>query len=289
MKFLDGLDLASQQLHHMADGSSSDDAASWGQVQALLNGLDWHPAVEAASTANLNLASPGSTIDTVAMSTGMRFLAKNQTTASQNGLYAFATSTTPATRVADMPAASQAQGAAVLVLGGTQEDTAWVVNSLTVVGTDAMSWVQFNAGGSTYSAGNGLTLTGSSFSVELDGDTLAVSGSGVKANLATNGGLQDSSGIEVKAGTGITVGSGGVATDPTVVVGKFSANVGDASSTDIEITHNLGTRDVVVSLRLAGSPYSAVITDWDATDTNNVTFHFASPPTSAQYRATIHG
>lgn len=259
MKLLDGLDLSSQQIHNVADGSSAADAATYGQLQALLNGLDWHPAVVAASTANLNLASPGATIDGVTMSTGERFLAKNQTTATQNGIYVFATSSTPATRATDFATSDQVQGAAVLALGGTTNaDTAWVVNAPAVVGTDSISFVQFNSGGgATYSAGNGLTLTSTTFSVVEN--------------------------------TGILVSGSGVAVDPSVVVLKYSASIGDGSTTDIVVNHNLGTRDVSVTLRLAGSPYSAVITDWDATDTNNVTVHFAVAPTSSQYRVTIFG
>ena len=57
------------------------------QLQAAVEGIAWKDDVAAASTANINLSSPGSTIDGVTMATNDRFLAKDQSTASENGIY----------------------------------------------------------------------------------------------------------------------------------------------------------------------------------------------------------
>ena len=74
-----------------------------------------------------------------------------------------------------------------------------------------------------------------------------------------------------------------------VGIRAFSATVGDGSATDITVTHNLGTRDVSVTLRQVTAPYAMALTGWEATDPNNVTLRFAVAPSSAQYRVTIQG
>lgn len=54
-------------------------------------------------------------------------------------------------------------------------------------------------------------------------------------------------------------------------------------------THNLGTRDVVVSVYSNSSPYGEVEVDVDHTSTNVVTLTFAAAPTAGAYRVVITG
>lgn len=68
---------------------------------------------------------------------------------------------------------------------------------------------------------------------------------------------------------------------------KFSTNVGDGSSTQIDVTHSLGTRDVVVMVREVASPWSAVLPEIQMLDTNTVRLIFALAPASGQYRITV--
>ena len=96
--------------------------------------------------------------------------------------------------------------------------------------------------------GDGIDLTGVTFSINLDSDSLAVSGSGLKANLANNGGLDNDSGLYVKTADGIVLdGSGNVTIDTTVVARKYSATLADGDDSYV-VTHNLGTLDVQVQL-----------------------------------------
>ena len=115
---------------------------------------------------------------------------------------------------------------------------------------------QFSGAG-TYTAGNGLTLTGSVFSAVAD--------------------------------TGILVSGSGIAINTAVVVTKYSANVGDGSATSYTITHNLGTRDVQVTVYDNSSPYAEVICDVQHTSTTAVTLLFSVAPTSNQYRVVVQG
>lgn len=69
---------------------------------------------------------------------------------------------------------------------------------------------------------------------------------------------------------------------------KASANVGNGVATSFAITHNLGTRDVVVNV-YDNATYETVETDVVRTDTNNVTITFASAPATDAYRVVIVG
>lgn len=69
---------------------------------------------------------------------------------------------------------------------------------------------------------------------------------------------------------------------------KFAADIGDGSATQIAVTHNLGTKDVTVSVRVNASD-EAVIAPWVATSANVVTVSFAVAPTSGEYRVVVVG
>lgn len=68
---------------------------------------------------------------------------------------------------------------------------------------------------------------------------------------------------------------------------RYSTSVGDGNATQIDVTHGLGTRDVVVSVREVASPYAIVLCDVEALSTSQVRLRFAVAPTSNQYRVTV--
>ena len=70
---------------------------------------------------------------------------------------------------------------------------------------------------------------------------------------------------------------------------KVSASVGDGSATTYTVTHNLGTRDVVVQVLRVASPYDVVIADVAAATEATVTVTFATAPTSNQFRVVVIG
>jgi hypothetical protein len=69
----------------------------------------------------------------------------------------------------------------------------------------------------------------------------------------------------------------------------FSAAIGDGSEAEYIVTHNLSTRNVVVSIAEENEPYGAVSAHWEATDLNNITIYFASPPASDSIRVNVYG
>lgn len=69
-------------------------------------------------------------------------------------------------------------------------------------------------------------------------------------------------------------------------VGGYAANVGDGAATSFALTHNLGTRDVTVSI-YDNSTFEEVFTDVVLTSTSVVTVSFAVAPANAAYRVVI--
>lgn len=72
-------------------------------------------------------------------------------------------------------------------------------------------------------------------------------------------------------------------------VGKAVATIGNGSATQIDVAHNLGTRDVLVSVREAASPYTHAFPDVQSLDANTVRLTFAVAPSSGQYVVTVIG
>ncbi len=172
----------------VATPSADAQAANKGYVDSVAQGLDVKDSCKVATTANITLSGT-QTIDGIAVAADDRVLVKNQSTASENGLYLCKAGAW--SRTDDLAAGVDAAGAFVFIeQGSTQADAGFVCTSdkgAAVVGTNALAFTQFSGAGSV-EAGNGLSRSGSTLSVNLDGSTLAVSGSGVKV---ADGGISD--------------------------------------------------------------------------------------------------
>jgi hypothetical protein len=287
------LSMAGYKLTSVGTPSADGDAANKGYVDSVAQGLDTKASVVAATTVNGTLATDfanGSVVDGVTLATGNRILIKNQTDATANGIYVVAASGAPS-RSTDMDNGTEFPGAYAFVEQGTVNgDTGWVCtnNAPVTLGSTNITFTQFSGAG-TYTASNGVLLTGSNFTfAPRSGYGLQTGSSGAEIKLATTSGLNLSSDLAVGAGNGISVLTNTVAIDSAVVVSKYAANVGDGTSTSITITHNLGTRDVVVTVYEATGSYAEVICDVNHATTNTITLLFSVAPTSNQYRVVVH-
>ena len=167
----------SQKITNLGTPSASTDAATVAYVDAATAGLNVHASVQAATTANITLASAvenGDTLDGVTLATGNRILVKNQTTKSENGVYVVKASGAP-DRATDYDSTPEVDaGDFIFVEAGTANGkTGWVqTNVITTIGSDNIEFTQFSGAG-TYSAGTGLTLTGTTFSANIGTDIQA--------------------------------------------------------------------------------------------------------------------
>lgn len=88
------------------------------------------------------------------------------------------------------------------------------------------------------------------------------------------------------AGDGILISGGVISIDPAVVARKVGATIGDGTATTIEVTHNFGTRDLIVSVREVSSN-AGVLADWVANTDDTVQITFGVAPTIGQYRVAV--
>lgn len=158
-------------------------AASKSYVDAIAQGLHWKDSVRAATTANITLSGT-QTIDGVSIVAGDRVLVKNQTDAEDNGIYVCEAGAW--SRSEDMDVSTEFSGSAVFVQEGTANaDTGYVCtnNGDVTVGTTEINFTQFTGAGQL-SAGNGIDITNSTISADLDGATLSAGTDGLKVSDA---------------------------------------------------------------------------------------------------------
>lgn len=180
---------------NLVDPTSAAEAATKGYVDGLVNGLTWKAPVVA-----VNNGFTGSPIDVAVGGVayidgetinvpGTRVLLIEQGgDGTTNGIWEMQSG--PWTRPSDFADGSDAVNVAVFASNGsTYADTQWVQtgNPPRIVGTNALNFVQFGAG-SSYTAGNGLDLVGTEFSVDpaTNGSISVASGEVVAHGLATS-------------------------------------------------------------------------------------------------------
>ena len=162
--------LNSQTITNLADPVNASDAASKSFVESTAQGLDVKDSCVAATTANITISTAlnnGDTLDGVTLSTNDRVLVKDQSTASENGIYVVGSS--PA-RATDLAAGDDAAGFFTFVEQGTvNADNGFVCTSnkgSAVVGTNNLTIAQFSGAGQI-TAGDGLDKSGNTLSVDL--------------------------------------------------------------------------------------------------------------------------
>jgi hypothetical protein len=311
------LDMTSNTIINLATPTNSTDAATKQYVDDVAQGLNIHPSCNAATTTTLATISSGTvtynngtagvgatltttgtytTIDGVTLSDGMRILVKNEVASENNGIYV-RTSATVLTRATDFDSAIEiAGGDFTFVTAGTQyNSTGWVqIDEVTTVGTDPIVWEQFSGAG-TYQAGTGLTLTGSTFSVNASQTQvtavgtltgLAVNGNITAANITANTGVFTGNGSGLTALTGANVsGAVSFATTANAVAGAnvsgtvanatFATSAGSATTAGTVTTAAQGNITSVGTLTGLTLANAAVISVGSNTNVGTFTGNFS--------------
>jgi len=260
-KFFTDLDLQSvSKVINVPSPTAAGDAVPKSYVDSAVEGLAWKDSARVGTQSNLNLSSPGATIDGITMASQDRVLVRNQSTQSQNGIYVWNGSAVAMTRSLDASTFAELEQAIITVEEGTDAGTTWRQTQINgVIDTNNVIFTSFAAAAPAAS------------------ETTA----GI-AELATQ--------AEVDAGTDdariitplkLATWSGRIR--------KYAASFGDGSATSYVITHNFNTRDVTVVVFPNSGTYDNVEVDVGRTSVNAVTLVFATAPASNAYRVVVIG
>ena len=188
-------------------------------------------------------------IDGVTLTVGDRIVIKDEASLPNNGIYTY-TSTTVLTRATDFDTPVEMAGGDFVFIqqGTTLNDTGFVMTDPVVtVGTSDVTFVQFSGAGS-FTAGAGLTLTGTEFSVNTDNLTTDISGGNVVVKTSAQFTTPD---IGAATGTSLTA-TGNVAGGNLTTGGVVSA-VGNITGGNVAGTTGTFT-DIGGSLTTAAQP-----------------------------------
>ena len=172
------IDVNAKRITNLAAPTAANDAARKADVDAAVQGLDVRESVRLAATADV--PSPGTgvsaahTVDGVTVVAGDRILLKAQNPASENGIYVVAYDAGNSgaewtmDRAEDLNANADCSANMFFFVeeGTSLADTGWVCTTNETVTLANMVFAQFSGTGS-YTAGNGLDLTGTAFSLDL--------------------------------------------------------------------------------------------------------------------------
>jgi hypothetical protein len=269
--------LNGRKITGLADGSAGSDAATYGQLLALVNNQHFKTAVRAASTANIaNLAGGApNTLDGVTLAANDRVLVKDQTAAELNGIYVVSSLGTGTngtwTRASDADTAAELPPGSIVPVsaGSTQGDRLYMLTTdgPITIGTTPLTFSPYGAStGEVGIAGAGLTKTGSTY--------------------------------DVGQGPGILVTADAVGIDTGRVLRKWQGIVPTASGTvdglpitvagaAVTFNHGAGNASPLVVVRYgpAGpTPGQLVEVDDVAADANNVTITLPGAPAANAYR-----
>lgn len=249
------------KLTNVATPIAGTDAANKDYVDSVAQGLDPKQSVRAASTANISSLSGPQTIDGISLVAGDRVLVKDQTTASQNGIYVVAASAW--SRSNDANVWDELVSAYVFVESGTTNaDNGYLctVDPGGTLGTTAVTWVQFSGAGQI-TAGAGLSKTGNTLDVvagtgiTVAADDVALTGQALALhNLSTNGLFTRTGAGTVAArsiatsGTGISVSNGdGVSGNPTLSLSAALSTVGGLTPAADRIAYYTGASSATLA------------------------------------------
>ena len=188
------VDVNNSRIVNVTDPTGAQDAATKGYVDAVKQALDIKDSVRVATTANITIATAlnvGDVIDGVTLADGDRVLVKNQTTASQNGIYTAGSS--PARATDANVSAEVTSGMFCFVEEGTVGgDNGFVLttNDPITLDTTALSFVQFSGAGQVI-AGAALTKSGNTLDVAVDDKTIEVSSDTIRIKGITQTAVGD--------------------------------------------------------------------------------------------------
>ena len=289
----------------VATPTDSAHIATKGYVDSARQGLDVKASVRVATTAAINLATDldaGSVIDGVTLVAGDRVLVKNQSSASENGIYV-AVASGAASRSSDANGTPDTgeltSGTFTFVEAGTVNfDSGFVISTdgTITVGTTGITWTQFSGAGS-FEAGDGLSKSGTQVNVNVTANRTAITADAIdiastyvgQSSITTlgtittgvwngtdvavaDGGTGASDATTARTNLGIKT-TAGAATTSAATLARVAAQGNTAHSSGTSTTavvHNFNTTDVIVQVYEVATG-ETVVGDVNRTNADTVT------------------
>jgi hypothetical protein len=260
-KFFTDIDLQSaSKVINVPTPTAAGDAVPKSYVDSAVEGLAWKDSARVGTQSNINLSSPGSTVDGITMASQDRVLVRNQSTQSQNGIYVWNGASTALTRSLDASTFAELEQAIITVEEGTDAGTTWRQTQINgVIDTNNVIFTSFaTAAPAASETTAGIAELATQAEVDAGTDDLRIV---TPLKLATWSGR----------------------------LRKVSTSVGDGSATSYVVTHNLNTRDVIIRVFPNSGEYDDVEVDVQRTSTTTATLVFATAPASNAYRVVVLG
>ena len=129
---------------NLPDPTLAQHPATKAYVDSAVEGLAWKDSVRVATVASITLSGPGATIDGVAMAANDRVLVKDQSTASQNGIYIWNGAAVAMTRATDASTFPELEQAIVTVEEGTSAGASFRQTAVNgTLDASAVTWTSF--------------------------------------------------------------------------------------------------------------------------------------------------
>ena len=297
--------------------------ATKGYVDAARQGLDVKQSVRVATTAPINIASDleaGDLIDGVTLVAGDRVLVKDQSTATENGIYVAVTSGA-ASRSSDANGTADTgelkPGTFTFVEeGSTHSDKGFVVstNGTITIGSTSIAWTQFSGAGS-FTAGNGLSQSGNTINVNVTADRTVITADAIdiastyvgQSSITTlgtittgvwngtdvavaDGGTGSSTAAGARTNLGIVTSAGTSTTSTPALarIAKQACAASAAGTSSTTVTHLFNSSDVIVQIYEVSSG-ATVIGDIVRTNADTVTVTLLGTITAGDYVIVVTG
>lgn len=246
------------RITNIASAVSAGQPVTYEQLNAAIANIAWKDDARVAAQVNTTVATPGATIDGIAMTINDRVLLRNQTTVTENGIYIWNGAATPLTRATDADAFAELESAVITISEGTDAGVTYRQTQVNgVIGTNDVVWIAF---GTAPPIASESTAGIAEIATQTETDTGTDDVRFITAlKLATYSGRAK----------------------------RYSTTIGDTSATSITVTHNLGTDDVQVYIREVGGSKRQVLAEVQHTSANSVTVLFDAAPALNSMRVTV--
>jgi len=226
-------------------------------------GLSWKAPALTATSANITLSGL-QTINGVTVIAGDTVLVKDQTNTAENGIYV--ASATAWTYSVGGDTWNEYISAIIFITSGSLSGTAWFCTAQPggTLGVTAMNWSNFSVA-SSYTAGTGLTLIGTQFSITNTAVTAAAYGSATQVGTFT---VNAQGQLTLAGNTTVTPAIGSITGFGTGVATALAVNTGSAGA-------------FVVNGGALGTPSSGTLTNCTFPTLNQSTTGNAATATTA--------